>query len=443
MDQFDKFIRKHSEKELELPTELNWDKMNIPLPNKENKKRKIFWYSLIPLCLSLCIGCSYFYFNKTQNQSNSSTLAENMIEVFESTLNTPQNQSIKESKKIESPLSENESIQIANELTSKNSKVKTISGLTTTMANNTLNSFPLTKSKTPRTTIQTDTLELGISKLQNVSVLPAELEAKSTFNLNSNSTQERDPVELYQMQSLSRIENSIAYIAPYPPIHFDEKFLLSNSKESEKLSLYFSLGHLKTHNHYSNGPQAEILNSAESAGHGISASLGSRLLLNNTFFLMSEFSYQKQRHFFMHTEVVSKNFDAILYRQVTTLRHVCHNNTLETLGLKVGIGKHFIFNENWGSTVSLAISSDYQLRADGRTLNDEVSIIELNNHKFPQKFIYNGHMSAGLFYNLKGIRLSGNIGWQQGLNSAVTSTQSNLEYSPRGLNVSLGVEKRF
>jgi len=41
--EFDKYIKSHTQKDLEVPQGLSWEEMNIPLPEQKKKRRGFFW----------------------------------------------------------------------------------------------------------------------------------------------------------------------------------------------------------------------------------------------------------------------------------------------------------------------------------------------------------------------------------------------------------------
>ncbi len=69
---FDKYIRKHTEKELEVPEGLDWENLNIPLPEPKKKRRRFLWLWFLFLGVVLggvIVGLSTPWSNSDKNIS--------------------------------------------------------------------------------------------------------------------------------------------------------------------------------------------------------------------------------------------------------------------------------------------------------------------------------------------------------------------------------------
>ncbi|MEM1001867.1 MAG: hypothetical protein AAGH46_04380 [Bacteroidota bacterium] len=443
MKQFDDFIKKNTQKEIQVPDELSWDNMNIPIPKK--KKRRFLPFFLLCLGFLIGVGATLFWLTK-QDAHNTSTISQANFQTsipeqipttshsIEASTATTTNNDVQEEKI--------ESIENISKGADFNIKLKKEAPQASTAKKNSkhniLNSTTiLNKEQHPRLISKEELVETDFSEnkynnnLNDPLLLPTcpKLGIVNS-HLDSLATINRLPISLLPLKtrSLPKSNNSDKIIEPTSP---------------SRLSIYFASGYLRTNNHYKKGPQTETLSTAETTGHGMALNLGIRFKLNKTLFLTSEFSYQKLSSFFMYTENLGTETDPTQFKQVTRLRHICHNNSIETLGLNIGLGKDFLLGRQWGSQMILAFSSNYQLKSNGRMINDDLSVYDMSNHQYPERIIYNLHLSTGAFFQFKKFKLIGSIAWQQGLNSVRLLDNSDLEFSPSALNLSLGIEKRL
>ncbi len=429
MEQFDNFIRKHAQQEIEVPDGLSWEEMHIPLPNNlENKKPRLLLYLLSVCTLGLILGLLITSYLQVQEPLKVATPIDTKTVVNPRGLNA-----LEVIPEVETPVtpplrkkSNNHKAIATSKLAQKNTTTRQIA------TDNNTKQAPYTASSIPTKPAH----QFSSKKQQEVT----KAEESIAYNLPVNNVQTLDAIDIAYIKSLhSVLEWSQEYSEP--TLHNLD--LDKSEVDVSPFSLHLSYGYAQVDNKYSQGIQASSLNTSESSGHGFIFNLGTQYRLNKSLFAVARVSYQRHQSIFRFTEDLGTIASAVSNQSVRRYKHIYHNNSIEYFGIQFGIGSDLYFGPQFGAQVILSGICNYQLRANGRSLSEDENVLPLENVQFEERWTPSLHASLGLFWDLENSRIVGNVGWQQSLRSRRVFTNSDLVYSPRLLALSIGIERSF
>jgi len=264
---FDKYIKSHTQKELEVPAGLSWEEMNIPLPEQKKKRRGFFW--LWMMLLGVIIGGGTVMLLQSDKEVSKSIVEENVV----SRETVIQTNTILEN-------SSSEMVQ-TNGQTSKESKPKQkqdISVINTYSSNVKTIKRPIVSNPI----VNSDVITTLSSDFQSInSINKISKKSKPVVQPSSNETlrtvvsiQNIDGVKI-ELTTKDRVLPQLDLIE----IENDE------NKENTKPSLFINFGINQSWSNYSQGNQLDALTLAEDLAFGNSIQVGLKFPLKNKFFL--------------------------------------------------------------------------------------------------------------------------------------------------------------
>lgn len=425
---FDKFIQSNTQESLDVPDGLDWDNMNIPLPPKK-KNRKFFFFFLIAGLL--LVSCASFLYFKTDRFP---VTVENNH--FNSNKNIKSNSSLTFENNDNSNVSKNQT-GLEKLSTSKNDFEKTQSAVFS--ANNTKNRNQTnfnSKTITP----------FLIDSLSNPS-LPEDGTSLELFFKNSTPTSKRKPISLVAIQGIQspllsvdlerKKINSIFYFEPLE----DSTDTVDNPLKG--FSILLSFGRNAFSSNYGVGPQVNALNMATTRKLGNSYHLGFEYTFKKGFFTSLGVSLHSLHHTFSFREepIVITDFD--VNQRITRTKRVFHNNYFHFLELNLGAGKSFSLGKNWGTQVAIHLNPSLRWKTIGRTLNENNTIVDIEQFEVDQKFFLGISGEARVFYQLKRNKIFTSFRFNQVLSDLKLINTSTLEFQPQMLNANIGVSRNF
>lgn len=429
MEHFDKFIKKHTEKELEVPAGLSWEEMNIPLPLEKNTSRNFIWLLFLSGVVVGVIVC--LLINNPHHETERIIAAKKTDEKSVATLDSE----ISQTERLLMVADSGENHMISPKLRFNYSEKKANSTL---QKNNTAAAIAVPDKKMQGTRVNIISRH-GSEEKESYS-------RKSMTDKNKVSAATL-PItfreQIITLGHIGAISLMLKQNAHQPTLSFPSlEESLGSEKPLRRTALYFLGGYTYSSNSYSNGLQARTLSEVESAGHGRVFRLGLKFSLRNRFFLNSEVAAQKLGTIFMYSENLGSRYSTMYSQYVERIRHICHNNSLETIGIRLGMGRDFSLGERFGSQVTFSFAADHQISSDGRTLNEDFSVHVMDNHHTTGGIVSGIRADLGVHYNINnGYRLLGRVGWQQSITMKKFLKNSDLKYSPRVFDISIGIAK--
>lgn len=440
--EFDKFIKSNLGKNLTPPNSLNWENMDIPFPQK--KKKRGFFFMWIGL-LGLGLAGSYFFFSNTIKNT-----AENNIR------STIANKD--ESRKVinaetEANL-ENQNLQqdIYKSKSSINELTKSHNLNTKTLPTSHENLKPILHPqliKTNATEIIDDTL---IKKaIIDLASMPDDLnknplQISENFSKENLFTQRIDPlVTLLQLPKTKPLLLKLYPIfEPLNDLSLDLDSIPTLPKKGKiKATLFVSFGVNISRSNFSSGSQVDSVSNAEGAALGNTYSLGWRVPLKKDFFIETGFTFQKLHTTFSHSEYLGFTLDLIERQKVFRTKHIFHNNYFKYLELNLGVGRNFSFGKNWGSEIILHFNPSYKFDSQGRTFDENQTIIYIEDFEANQKWLWSSDVGLNLFYQVKNNKIFTGVNFKQNLSKLKILENSNLTIQPQILTIKLGMLKSF
>jgi len=439
MKAFDDYIRKHTQEDLDLPDGLSWEAMNIPLPTQSKKRRRYRW--LIVLCIGALIGtCTSQFF-----MSNDYVNAEgNTHQTVSHSHTASADQGIKTdpiTKENRQNALDNAELKEINISTSEN-----IDRIKQDIIHNTHQNSSSIRIKDKDHTFhefsQSNNISLKKHKMDHEDVVTTTI--MPSLNTNKQKTiNEIERTLTPSLLTLNLIPQYVQHDTGPQIVHNQSTIIEQKESTPSNLSVYLGAGINQSSISYRNGPQADVLNDAESSRNGYSYQLGIRYRLADDFFLMSTLYYQDLRSYIRYsenlgTEIVSPT------TKITRIRNIGHNNSIKFAGIQLGVGKEIPFNNRWGTQVTASFISAYQLSADGRTLNESLSIIDLENHRTQERWNLGLQINAGLYVQATSKwKLISTIGYQHSFNSLEFDNNTTLQIVPKSIDFTIGIDRRF
>ncbi|MFK8009542.1 MAG: hypothetical protein AB8H03_24485 [Saprospiraceae bacterium] len=420
---FDKFIKSNARKSLDVPEGLDWDNMNIPLPPKK-KNRKFFfllWFGLFFL-----IGGAFIYLNIATTTANEEI--ENITQLKNEKINSKIEFEASEKVEIPQPPSSS-SIEIID-------------------SKNITNTLPIiSSSKTiieEDSKIASDLIIKSLSLIDSTSEKTLEIESVLAIQTNKPfaSLDQKSQINLVGIQSInSLIEIPIELKKELSlPTYFE---LPLKTLDDNKLSLSLSFGVNTFLSNYRSGSQIDLLKTADNQAIGTSYNLGLQYQLKKGFFTTIGVSYQNLHHTFSYREELDPILDFTQFQQINRTKKVFYNNYSQIVELNIGGGKSFFFGKNWGSQIALNINPALKIKSTGRTLNDDKSIIDIEDFAVDQKLFISAGAEVRLFYKIKNNHIFTSLGYKHALSNLKLLNNSTLTLQPQILNINLGISRNF
>lgn len=420
---FDKYIRSFTQQELKVPKELDWENMNIPLPKDEKKKRPIifFWWGLATVFFIGSAIVYLFFQQKVINpiQTNSTVINE--------TLND---------KTLSNKIQEKAQSKEVN-----NNNVTTIS-----LSN-------IEQKETSNSILNYDSQHSPINQKTSQGEIAKIVGATDQIKLSSNkkNTKYQSPLlhsnerKLFDVKSIAIPlhyivvpEFEIMELVGSPTIiHKDEK------KTKNKNSVLLSFGLNTTNSTYSSSLQANVLEVAESSEWSNSAQIIFQRQLSNGFFTSFGLGYHKLHSTFSFSEDLGVTLDNL--QKIQQTKHVFHNNYFQFFELKMGLGKTIYFGKKkkMGSQIALHLNPSFKLNSEGRTLDDNESIIDIEEYDSEQNWFWTTSGDLKLFYQYKSNKIFTSVGINQSISKLKVINNSELKNQQRMIIFNLGLMKDF
>ena len=414
--EFDKFIRSNAQKNLEVPKELDWDNMNIPLPKKKKKSR--FFFLWIVLSFLVLISFVLIYFNAIEEKT--SRTDNNSISSGLGLMNPVETTAKKDSLDIRVPSSVN------------NENVKANLDAYSQRNTNQLISQKLRPFKTIS--------NLAIANLLNLEnlTLSDSVEASTFSSLKTHEKIDLIPSIPTLTYSVSpSIKNTeLESLSIISPVHKEIK-----TGYDKRSTLSLSIGSNTFTNSYNSGFQIQELESAEAKAFGLSYNLGFEYLIKKGFFASVGVSYQRLHNTFTFSEELEVEENSL--QRIYRTKYVYYNNYFDIMSLNIGVGKSILFGKKWGSKMILNIQPSYTLNVEGRSLNDQISIIDVKEDPAQQKLFLAIGAELRLFYKLKSNEVFVSYGYQQAITDSKLIKNSSLKYKPQISSINVGMSRSF
>ena len=409
--EFDKFIRSNTQKDLEAPDSLDWENMNIQLP-KEEKKPRLF-FLLFGLSFIVLSSLVLIYSNKKEENPP----------LFDTEANIT-NSEIKVSE-ILNQSNTSDPVSLEDKKKKVNAKQGSFTQKETKQLNLVKQSILLDSSDNLSINKPFDFEEVSHSK------------TLQTSELSSIQTQKK----IKLIPSIPSITNLKLQVQKQKEIFLTERFLSQTKAESnKKSSLSFSIGFNTFNSNYNASNQTPELRNAEAAALGTNYNLGFEYALKKDFFVYMGISHQRLRKTFTFEEI---QVEESLLQRITRIKYVFHNNNYDIVAMNIGVGRTISFGKHWGSKIALNINPSYMVNIEGRTLDDNISIIDLKGNMTQQRFYFSGGAELKLFYKLKGKIIFTSFGYQQSIRANNLIKNSPLKYRPEILSINLGISRTF
>ena len=469
--EFDKYIQSHTEKELVPPTDLNWDNMNIPFPNKKSKERK--WYFLIigfGLLLAIGFILQYQYFSQDENitsKIDEITSGDEKMGVSNPAINRDLPNHKNDKIEAGNPIDKGNDISKPESKTKSRVKIQQ-SNFSKNELENKSNNYEaninrneiLNKKDVFGQELHNQEKKLignsnsDLTNFQKVpndnqnnhsSILKEDTE-KSSKNLkvNNSSPNENRFFEILNLKYLPllvtdpiKLESSLA-LNISNPLNFQTEI----SKNS-KFDLQVAFGWTIHQNNYNSSLQSERLKMAEEIAVGHSANFSLNHKLSAKSFLRVGLTYQKLHNTFTNREYLGVFVNQATFAEVERTRYIFHNNYFENLSLNIGVGKSFSIIRNLELETVFQISPSLRLKEEGRVFNDELAIVFIEENA-PSKSIYwNLGADLNMVYQLNRSKLFAGLIFSQSLSRLKIIEGSDLTRQPRILTLNLGIRRSF
>lgn len=467
MEHFDKYIRKHTQNDLPVPDGLDWENMNFQLPEKKKKDRKVLWFLFLGMMIGgLFIGLLFYPTSSIKENSLSIDTQQEAKDVTVTKKESKKLSNQESSENTTKPTIENSQAN-SNEFNPFDAKpkqvkkvidAKNITSSTIKSSKNTSNSF-LTSNHGIKNQIDKKVFDVKrinektnaeISFNENILSDLIETNKIDTLKLEIMVSEKVKESQLDQLIKTLSKPNQIASLIHFVSIENNRIYNLpiinmveAKNSVSNKFSMYVASGYNYSMSDYHQGVQAPLMSEAISAGHGYRFTVGSNYYLNNKFFFSSGLTFQKLKTYFKYNEDLGTEYSVQLSSEVHRVRHICHNNETDYAGVKFGIGKDFDFSPRFGGQVNLSILSEYQLRSDGRLINENETVFRMEDFKTFDRLNYSIETGLGIYWRWNQSKIIGNLGWQNSLSKSKIFEHSDLAYSVRVLHLSLGIEHLF
>lgn len=432
---FDKFIKSNTRKSLDVPDELDWENMNIPLPLKKKNRRFFFllWGGLFIL-----VSGSLVYLNNPKNPETEQT--KNYTQLQNEKVNSNLEKiNIEIEEKLEIPfnhsLKNNENKNITN--------TRPIDSPSKTFSEENLKTgFEKDLASAPELKVESFIIaDSANQKTEEGESLPPKYISNSTPSIN-----QLDLINLVEIQglfSLVELPSDEKRELKIPTYFKNPTDNSNNNLKNSKLSVYLSFGLNTFQSNYSDANQISSLESAENQAIGNTLNLGLQYQLKKEFFATLGFSFQNLHHTFSFREELDPVLDFSQFQQINRTKRVFHNNYTQLVELNIGGGKSFSFGKNWGSQIALNINPSLKMKSSGRTLNEEESIIDIEDFAANQQFFLSAGAEVRLFYKIKDYHFFTSFGYKHALSNVELLNNSTLTLQPQIINLNLGVSKEF
>ena len=439
---FDKYIRSHTEKDLTPPMDLNWENMNIPLPSEKKKDRAIYFYFIGLLIL---VGGLYLFSNQYSTTQDDiveqGLMPENNISLESK---TSVNKELEAEKQYNSENIENEKESIVN------------------LNSNTSKEFLIQKTKKNSSSISQNRMatQQNISKKNIESqFVPTNQSAlsKASFNKMIKKDLTKDAIDIEKItQPKNKLSqplaiNSIVFtFLPFTnetqyvdiPLRWETKDF---KRESLNNGLTLQLGYgLNTfQSNFNPSSQTELLQSAEDIAYGHAVNLKLKYHFKHKIYASLGFTYQKLHNTFSYREDLGVVNNLVDFTKVHRTKVIYHNNYFENISINIGVGKAFLLTKYLGFDIALQLNPTLGLSSEGRTLNDELQVVYIENFQPSKKLFLSAGTSIDVFYKVKNNKIFAGAGFTQTLSKVNLIQNSNLSYQPRILTFNIGFGRRF
>ena len=414
--EFDKFIQLNTEEEINVPDGLNWESMNIPLPTKK-KRRIFFWFWVGGILISFMGGIfTYKNFFATQTTDNSSITQENKTLSQRPVMNNLVEKS-------------NISTGDISQLQSKSFSQKPLAKTSSNNDQNLIAQKALDIS-----------LLINLNQSESVAIKPTteikeELGAEK-FVKNNNF----NPVFVAQIPSIHFLlsEKSFDF-----RINLNDRNIISSQEKNPKQAIFLSFGLNQYRSNYTTANQRIALEIAENETLGETIEIGWNYYLKNKFFVQSGVAYERLHSTFTYSEDLGTTVSFDLGQKTQRNRHIFHNNYLETVQLNLGLGRNFDFGKNWGSDFVVRLSPNYKIKAEGRTLADDFSVLEIEAMESTQRLFWSSDVGFNLKYRIANNNIFAGMNFKQYLTKTSLTENSTINLQPQIIQVRIGFSRVF
>ena len=422
--EFDKYIKTHTEKELEVPVGLSWEEMDIPLPEQKKKRRGFFWIWF--LFLGALLGGGAVMLLQPSIDESKDIVMEEVVATNRKPETKPilEKSSSNTGQKDDSVTKESTSTIINKDITVTNTRPS--------ISKNTqpINSFNSLVSSNEITISNSGSIPENSLNSVSKKYNPITPSSSKEIIRTIFSVENIDGVNL----GLSTKERAL------PQLHLVD---IPPPDKKINASFFINFGVNQSWSNYNQGNQLATLTAAEDLAFGNSFQLGVKFPLKNKFFVTTGLTYQKLHTTFSYKEDLGTEVSLALNQRITRVKNIYHNNYFEFIELNLGVGKEFYFGKNWGSQLSLSFNPSYQLKATGRTLNEDLSVFEMENHKTVDRLLWAAGGGLDLFFNLKSNRILAGVDLKRSLSKIQLLDNSDLQLQPQVLTFKLGLERKF
>ncbi len=419
--QFDKFIRANAEKELAVPSELDWDNMTIPLPEQKRKRRLLpFWLLFIMFLGGLGIG-SFKYLQQTEVAISSFSIP---------TAGLPQS-------------------TVAKKIGSTNQDVRPQDQVESTAGRSIL--VPVTvQAESDLTTSSFPTGETQVYHEERADhdllapTTPA-LSQETTKTTSEPATQAMAPQSIVHSTNIDVLKTEFKF--PIQPLTAHSiSFNLSKLPQARVQalkgtgSIIISYGLNRSRLDYNNALREQT----EAPAWGHMTQLLWERDLGKQYFMSIGLAYQQLHTTFSFREDLGTYINFSERQVIKQTRRVFHNNYLELLSLQVGAGRNFPLGPQLKSQVILHFSPTYRLAQQGRTIDDNESVIDLDDTTLTSdKLLWNANASWRLAYQLPNIDLFVGAMFTQSVTKARLLSDQEKMIKPRALSFIIGIQRSW
>lgn len=442
---FDKFIRESAKTDLDVPDGLNWEQMNIPLPEKK-KKRRPFFLLFIGFGVLICSVLFGIYFSQSKD-----AISKKIEPIAPSTLSNKNNTTPTSDQLTIQEATANESI---NEV--RNSSLEKQINKPKINEKNVVNSDikrkasnPLQTNKYKANTLQTSSIDKDAT-LKNESLKPTDIGMPGTqtesikmpaFDKPKNEALSEIFAQINTLNIKPFSDNVEPFVAKLPPL--TDNNLLNNDKEKNKLfSVSLSYGVNQSDLMFDNAENdISALKAASQKSFGDQISVDLKYSFFKQNFITAGVRYQKLFSEFMANEDLGAGFNSATNQIVYKNRRVFHNNNFQYIALNAGIGTKLYISKNFGSELSLNFSPNYRIKSSGRLLDEELSIITIEEQQADAKLFFNAGASANLFVKMKNNYFFIGCSFDRTLTDTKVLTNSQLTIKPQILSLNIGLSR--
>lgn len=444
---FDKQIQENAARNLVAPSELDWDNMDITLPEKKSKKPLI---AFLLMSVILVSGSVYYLYNQG--------VSEDILK--------------------EKQLSNTEAIAIqSNETTFDNSKATTDEIVP--IDNNSISQKDIATdfqtSIESKKNIATDNNFMPQQEFSTDVQVSDETKENTTPSTNNASNQLNEQVENTNIQNEEQAtQKAIAHhenmknqaiedviqstefltTLDYKSLNIDQKDLPLLSVFSENksirprtnsLTILSRTNHTSNHFNTSNLEYLDVLNASDVSAWSQSLTIRKAFPLTKSLFGSVGLSYHKLHTVFSHSQYLG--FEDVVNSVGTTerterTRVVYHNNYSNIGALNIGLGKSYSIANQLDFQFQLGLDGGYQFSDDGKTLDTDLEIVDkalMNNNKFTLSTTADAH----IVYNANSFKLLVGGGFSKFLTSTNSIDNTTLTNRPNMFFLDVGVGYQF